>query len=68
MESPKSKLNVKSIREAYPECPQREMALGLLREGKVAQAEVWLKTLDQLIRRGQSKFLTGQDGSAKRSA
>lgn len=48
-----SKLTPKAIRKAYPDCPQREMALGLLREGKLAQAESWLRTLDRLIRNGQ---------------
>ena len=50
-------LSPKAIRKAYPDCPQREMALGLLREGKLAQAEAWLKTLDQLIRNGQTELL-----------
>ena len=68
MDGQKTGLSAKSIRRAYPDCPQREMALGLLREGKVAQAEAWLKTLDQLIRKGQSKFLSGQENTVKRSA
>lgn len=54
MTTQKPELNVRTIRKVYPDCPQREIALGLMREGKLAQAEAWLMTLDQLIRRGQA--------------
>lgn len=49
-----TQLNVKTIRSTYPDCPQREMALGLLRDGNTAQAVAWLKKLDELLQAGRS--------------
>ncbi len=68
MRSESQDLTPKAIRNAYPDCPQREMALGLLREGKLAQAEAWLKTLDQLIRNGKTGLAEKVTATGVRSA
>lgn len=47
---------VRDLLANYPDCPQREMALNLVRRGLVDQAKAWIDALDDLQQRGQSKL------------
>ncbi len=40
----------------YPDCPQREMALNLVRRGLIDQAQAWVEALNELQSRGQSEL------------
>lgn len=48
------------IVDNYPDCPQRQMALRLFRNGRIEQAEAWLDALDELIENGRSEFMREQ--------
>ncbi|MEP2533608.1 hypothetical protein [Shimia sp.] len=38
----------------YPDCPQRDMALKVLRQGDMDLANAWLDALDDMMARGHS--------------
>ncbi|MEQ9696103.1 hypothetical protein [Shimia sp. SDUM112013] len=48
--------------QEYPDCPQREMALQLLRRGHLEQAHAWIDALDQM-RAGGKSALFGKTGT-----
>ena len=54
MTNTSAKSFARRIREAYPDCPQRDVALHLVRQGHMDQAQAWLDALDDLRQRGQS--------------
>lgn len=52
----------------YPDCPQREMALNLVRRGLMDQAQAWIDALNDLQNRGQNEMFAntiknGTDGA-----
>ncbi len=51
-----SELKVAQIVQDYPDCPQRDMALSLLRRGQVDMARAWLAALDELMANGRSQL------------
>lgn len=61
MTNPKQALTVRYIIDNYPDCPQRQMALGLFRDGRTEQAEAWLDALDEFIEKGRATFAEEQD-------
>ena len=56
---------VRYILDHYPDCPQRDMALNILRKGNVDLAEAWLDALDEMIAKGQS-VLASEDAPSRR--
>lgn len=68
MSEHKPDLNVSQIIRDYPDCPQREMALDLLRKGHLDLAQAWLDALDDIIQHGQAKFAPSQSEVDKKSA
>lgn len=58
--------SVRYILDNYPDCPQRDMALNILRKGNVDLAEAWLDALDEMIAKGQSA-LAADDTQVRRS-
>lgn len=52
----------------FPDCPQREMALTLLRRGLVDQAQAWIDALNELRDRGQSEFFSETKKTGPRRA
>ncbi|SFM30876.1 hypothetical protein [Shimia aestuarii] len=58
--------SVRYILDNYPDCPQRDMALNILRKGNVDLAEAWLDALDEMIAKGQSA-LAADDTKVRRS-
>lgn len=54
--------NIKQTRDMliheYPDCPQRDMALQLLRRGHLEQAQAWIGALDDLRQNGQHDMLS----------
>ncbi|WP_204113216.1 hypothetical protein [Shimia biformata] len=61
-------IDVHQIRENYPDCPQREMALNLLRRGHVDQCRAWLEALDRMIEDGQAQFQRDDSSTDRRRA
>ncbi|SHK20432.1 hypothetical protein SAMN05444000_12218 [Shimia gijangensis] len=49
---------ISDLLENYPDCPQREMALNLVRRGLVDQAQAWVDALKELQFRGQSELFS----------
>ncbi|PHO02819.1 hypothetical protein CSC82_16800 [Rhodobacteraceae bacterium 4F10] len=55
-----TELNIRQTKDQwldlYPDCPQREMALQLLRRGHIEQAQAWIDALIDLRNTGQSNL------------
>ena len=58
--------SVRYILDHYPDCPQRDMALNILRKGNVDLAEAWLDALDEMIAKGKS-VLAADEAQTRRS-
>lgn len=50
----------------YPDCPQREMALHLVRKGHLDQALAWVEALDELRQNGQTDLFTSLSAAKQR--
>jgi len=52
----KEKGMVRDLLANFPDCPQCEMALKLVRRGLLDQAQAWIETLNDLQIRGQNEL------------
>lgn len=59
---------IKDLLSNFPDCPQREMALNLLRRGLLDQAQAWIDVLTELQSRGQSEFFSEAKNTGSRRA
>ncbi|TCK98848.1 hypothetical protein BXY66_4090 [Shimia isoporae] len=64
----KSDLKVTDILSAYPDCPQREMALRALRKGHPDLALEWLNALQDMIADGRASIERDRLVAQKRRA
>lgn len=59
---------IKYLLSNFPDCPQREMALNLVRRGLVDQAQAWVDALNELQSRGQSELFSETPKTFTRNA
>lgn len=62
------KWRVADVLREYPDCPQREMALRALRDGRDELAAEWLSALQELIEEGRARIESNRLVEEKRRA
>ena len=58
MSGQKNKAFIERVLANYPDCPQREMALQLVRKGHAELAQAWIDALDDLRANGQTTLFS----------